>query len=441
MKKAMLFIPAVAGVLALLFCFGCSSKRMPHKPDETVAAVDIRVLKALDSTPVPDANIMLYDADKEEARTRLSSGADGKSFLECDPGNYYVKITAQGYKPLQSVPFSLPGGDTTQKVFYLDTLSIAQPGQINGHVYNGSPNPDNAISGALVKVENNADQTCYSVVSGPDGYYVLFNLPYGDYTITPRIAGYTLASAPTVSISDSSLHTINVTMNSIAGDTLTGSVQCKATSGPDSVDVALMDSAIFSTIPGLTVIAPLASYTITKVPPGRYLAWASFRNDGYVMDPDDIFKQGYPMVEFNGTITSLSKNFTITGAIQIVSPTNPPDDVFPVLADSAVPTFVWTKQSSFASAKEYIIEVKDYNGNILWGGYNRATGAVNHAQITQVADTARIRYNFDGQSVPALRPGVVYQWKLYADNSDLQGVQTLLSSSEDQMGLFMVPAP
>ena len=151
-----------------------------------------------------------------------------------------------------------------------------------------------------------------------------------------------------------------------------------------------------------------------------------------------IFKMGYPMVTFAGT-ESLSEDFTITGAIEIVSPTNPPDNVYPAMADSTVPAFVWTKQSSFASAKEYIIEVKDFNGNVLWGGYDRATGAINHAQITQVADTARILYNFDGQGAPPLQPGVIYQWKLYADNNDASGVQTLLSSSEDLMGLFMVP--
>ena len=37
-------------------------------------------------------------------------------------------------------------------------------------------------------------------------------------------------------------------------------------------------------------------------------------------------------------------------------------------------------------------------------------------------------------------PGNMYRWKVYADDDDAKDVQTLLSASEYQMGIFS-PAP
>jgi hypothetical protein len=420
---------------------------MPEPELETTAVV-ITVLSAVDSSPITNANIVFYDADKNEPITRFSSDSIGESYYECTAGNYFVKITSQGYKPLPpqyiaAVPFEIPDGDTTVRIYYMQVLTDSILGQVDGYVYLDVVDTGSIIPGVLVIAEDSADQSKYSVVSGPDGYFVLFNLPYGNYAIYPYKSGHTQADTQMASVStDTTTRSVNVTMNTVTGGILTGSLQFVATNAPDSVDVALLDSSTFSTIPGLTVfISGVTEYQITDIPPGRYLAWASFRNDGYVVDPDGIFKFGYPMVTFNATLTTDQVDFKVTGAIDIVSPTNPPDSIYPAMADSIVPTFIWTKQSSWASAKEYIIEVKDINGNVLWGGYNRADGSINHDQIVQIPDTAKILYNFDGRAVEDLVPGEIYQWKLYADNNDAAGVQTLLSSSEDLMGLFVVPAP
>jgi hypothetical protein len=434
-------------IIPFLIGLGCSSKKKspPTTPEESEpTGLQIIVLSAVDSTPVANPNIMLYDAEKNEVLTQIYAD----TIYGCDANaDFFVKVTAQGYNPLPpeyiaAVPFRALAEDTTSVIYYMTPLAQTLPGQLQGHIYLNSVDSDKTVGGLLIIAENSADHSKYTAVSGPHGHFVLFNLPYGTYTLVSYREGYTQPD-PVSSVlnADTSAKSVNLIVNKVTGGTLTGSVQCVATSGPATVDVALLDSATFSTIPGLTVQTDASTnYTITNIPPGRYLAWASFKNDGYVIDPDDIFKHGYPMVTFTASGGVQTRTFTITGAITLISPTNDADYVYPAMADSLVPLFSWKKESSYSSVKEYIIEVKDFNGNVMWGGYDRTTGAINHEQISQSV-TVQKRYNFDQQNVPALVPGVIYQWKVYADDDAAAGVQTLLSSSEDLMGLFMVPGP
>jgi hypothetical protein len=44
--------------------------------------------------------------------------------------------------------------------------------------------------------------------------------------------------------------------------------------------------------------------------------------------------------------------------------------------------------------------------------------------------------NFDGTASETLHAGEIYQWKVYADDSGDNGIQTLISTSEDLLGIF-----
>jgi hypothetical protein len=118
--------------------------------------------------------------------------------------------------------------------------------------------------------------------------------------------------------------------------------------------------------------------------------------------------------------------------VTIVSPTNPANAVIPAVADSILPTFHW---NAYPQAKEYIIEVRDINGNLIWGGFTES-GVINHSQIPKEWNS--VEFNFDGSALSALNPGDVYQWRIYVDDAAAPGIQTLLSSSEDLMGLFKI---
>ena len=274
----------------------------------------------------------------------------------------------------------------------------------------------------------------YHSYSGPDGYFVLFNVPYNSYEVDAIKSGYQSSNQPQVTLSSgSSSATIQINVNQITGSTLTGKVTFLAAQN-GIVDISLLDKISHSVVNGLTTMIDTSrNYTIINIPAGEYVAWASYENDSYVMDPDWIFKNpGALNVSFT-TDTSKVRDFSVTGAINIVSPTNPANSITPTLADSVIPTFHW---NAFPQTKEYIIEVRDINGNLIWGGFT-ASGEIRHSQIPKEWNS--VEFNFDGSALMQLQPGDIYQWRLYSDDETTSGVQTLLSSSEDLMGLFRIP--
>ena len=71
--------------------------------------------------------------------------------------------------------------------------------------------------------------------------------------------------------------------------------------------MALTHPLTKETIPGLNAITLNRDYTITNVPDGTYLARATYANDGKVIDPDWIIKNGEPLVTVSGgSITGIS---------------------------------------------------------------------------------------------------------------------------------------
>jgi hypothetical protein len=247
-------------------------------------------------------------------------------------------------------------------------------------------------------------------------------------------AGYE-ADNVTITVLSSSTPSANatITLKQVSGATLRGKVTFLAIEN-SFVDISLVDPSTFSAIPGLSTFSDTSGldYKINNIPSGTFLAWASFKNDGYVMDPDWIFKNpGVLNVTFTEGDT-LNLNFSVTGAITINSPTNPADSIYPAIAYSTTPVFKWTK---YPSAKEYIIEVRKMNGDIIWGGFN-ADGTVNHSPIE--FHTTSVTFNFDGTASESLQAGEIYQWKIYADFYGTPGVQQLISASEDLMGIFKI---
>ncbi|MBN1638018.1 MAG: carboxypeptidase regulatory-like domain-containing protein [Ignavibacteriales bacterium] len=399
----------------------------------TDTIIEIYVRSQATNVNIANANVILFNADNGQTISRLSSDANGKcSFKVTVGGNYYVEISAQGYLPsppknLTAVPFAATTGKTTSQTFYLETSTIA-----GGYVY-GFVNP--VVNGVLVVAESDANGSRYSGITGPDGYYIIFNVPYGSYKMYAYKAGYTTSSTPTFTLSSTITNlsrTVNLT--TVKGGTLTGKVSFLAISYSGTVDVSLLDHFTRTPIPGLTTnLDANANYTISQIPPGQYMAWASFKNDGYVMDPDWIYKNPNGLYLSYESDSTKTRNFSVTGAITLNSPTNSATSLIPVTITTTTPTFSW---NAYPSAKEYIIEVRDMSGNIIWGGYNTTNGFINHQQIP--SSTTSVVYNFDGSATTALQSGKTYQWKIYADDDNATKVQTLISCSEDLRGLFKV---
>lgn len=202
-----------------------------------------------------------------------------------------------------------------------------------------------------------------------------------------------------------------------------------------SADITLVDPNSRLAIPGLrTINQGATSYRLDGIPPGSYIAWGSYFNDGYVMDPDHIRKFGLPTVAFLPSDTLKRVDFAFTRAIRIVHPTNPPDTLRPAPVPSLQPFFVWEHE---ASAKEIIIKVFDSKGERIWGGCDSA-GNILHAPIAaNPGSLDSVQFNFNGSAKAELSRFDTYSWKIYSDADRAPGIQKLISSTEDLRGLFM----
>ena len=426
MKRAFI-LKIILMMSVILFFSACSDDGSgPSKNDDFI----LRVLSAADSSIIKNANVVLYNADNNEAITRDATNSDGECAFDIEPGNYYVKISAQGFKPSppqnsSPVPFSVSGKEDVVRTLYLNVLEDLLPGQISGYI-----NP--IITNVLIIASSSAEE--FTTISGPDGYFVLYNLPYGLYTLQAYKAGYQADTLYQAQLDNSNPDaSLTIHIKETSGAVLQGKVTFLAIEN-NFVDISLINPATFSAIPGLSTFSDTGSldYQIENIPEGTFMAWASFKNDGYVMDPDWIYRNPDVLQVTFSEKDTIDLNFSVTGAVTITSPTNPADSVYAVIADSSIPTFRW---QPYPSTKEYIIEVRKLNGDIIWGGYN-SDGTVNHDFINQ--QTQEVTFNFDGSASESLITGEIYQWKVYADNGRDPGIQTLISSSEDQMGIFTI---
>ncbi len=427
-----IIVSAVLMLLAVSVYMGCSDDKSPTKPPaDTVLEVYVTDI-ADTSVVVVNANVVVYMAETSQAVTRGLTGTDGKCSFKIDQGNYYLIVSAQGYDPspapnVTPVPFFVEGRKTTLQTRKLSENPIPDSGYIIGAV-------EPVINNVLATAENISDLKKYSGITGPDGVFIIYNVPYGIYNIEAFKSGYKQTSAVTDTLSaDTQNSQVTIGMELYTGSILTGKLSFIAGAVAKKTDIVLRDPKTLDIIPGLTTYTNVLNneFAFNAIPDGEFILWASLENDSNVMDPDKNL--GGINVTFPDN-TGLFRQIDITGAIDIVSPTNPPDSIYAFQADSLRPLFTWTKQSSYSSVKEYIIEVRDINGKKIWGGFEGTV--IQHEQIPGSA----VSYRYP-DSAPALEPGEIYQWKIYADKDATLDIQGLLSSSEDLMGLFKVPAP
>jgi hypothetical protein len=420
------FILSALTVFTLSSLHSCSDNSSDSQPSPTGVE---GVVSDTEGSPVADAVILLYDARSNSPLTRVVTGADGSWSIEIDSGSYYVRVQAQGFDPLPisgtaPLVFSINQAEMTQR----DVILQAAPDAENTGSLSGSVSGLEDLSGILIVASDG--ESAYSGTTGPDGYYDLFNVPPGTYTLEAYTAGARLSNDVSVDVSSG---------NSASGETLQleeaqnpsifGSISFLASEN-SVVDITLIHPLSHEAIPGLLTQneATGQTYTLSDVPPGNYIVWASYANDGYVMDPDRIAKFGLPLVEVADE--DLEMNFDITGAIEILSPGNSQNNLIPDTIHTANPVFSWNK---YASTKEYIIEVSNTRGEIIWGGYQDSI--IQHASIG--AQKEEIEFNFDGSASGSIQSGELYRWKLYADSDDEENIQGLISSSEEQRGLFV----
>lgn len=215
--------------------------------------------------------------------------------------------------------------------------------------------------------------------------------------------------------------------NSNASGVATGKVSFLATDN-GNVDITLLEPNSSEIIPGLTVDnGDDLSYRINDIPNGTFIIFASLKNDDYVLDPDSIVKFGLPKITIS--FDTVEKNFDVTDAVNITSPENNTRINLP--ANDSDLTFKW---DPYPSASDYVVEVANASGEIIWGGFNK--DGSKKISLTSNSTT----FNFDGSASESLKSNTYYQLRVYASKNDVKeplGFK-LISSSEVLEGLFEI---
>lgn len=382
------------------------------------------------SETLSGVRIILFDANTNQATENIvTTDVDGIYSFNVPGGSYFITLTKQGYTDVPAVgvsalPFTVTNGSELDNPVQMFTNDATNLGWISGKLTSS----DTPVVGSLVVATDGTSG--YSTISDSEGNFVIFNLPSATYNVKAWKAGVNSPEASASVTADTETSQVNLAISTASGSTVSGTITFLATSNIE-VDVALTHPVTEEVIPGLSTTTSGGTYSLQNAPDGEFLARASYANDGVVMDPDWIVKNGEPFVTVSGG--NASRNFSVTGAVSLVSPTNDDASTNPV-SSSSTPTFTW---EAYSSSSDYVIEVTDANGNVIWGGFNAGWTVKN---ITIPSSESSILFNSDGNASQSLMSGKLYRWSIYASKNNVQSDTgwELISVSEDQRGLIII---
>ncbi len=382
------------------------------------------------SDPLSGVRIIIFDANTNQATENIMiTDIDGNYSFSVPGGSYFLKLTKQNYndvpvKGISALPFTITNGSELDNPVQMFPNGATNLGWISGKLTSS----DVPVVGSLVVATNGTSG--YSTISDSEGNYVIYNIPAANYNVKAWKAGVNSPQASATVIPDTETSEVNLAISSASGSTVSGFVTFLAISNKD-VDVALTHSVTAEAIPGLSTTTSSGNYSLQNVPNGEFLARASYSNDGIVLDPDWIVKNGEPYVTVSGG--SATRDFSVTGTVSLGSPNNDASSTNPV-PTSSTPIFTW---EAYPSSSDYVIEVTDANGNIIWGGFN-ADWTVKNIIIPSSENS--ILFNSDGNATESLIIGKHYRWRIYASKDNVQSATgwELISVSEDQRGLIII---
>lgn len=418
------FIPFVL-FLAVAGCSGDEGTAPPATGTLRGTVADLR-----NGQPLAGARVIVSDGATNAPLGSLTTGTDGVFALELVPGSYTVKVSRQGFDPvpppgIDPLPLTVTAGQTSSWSGQMAPSSVANGGWISGRVTGSG----NGVPGILVAAESRS--AGYSTVTDGLGYYWLYNVPADSYAVRAQKAGLASSVVPVRVQSSTEVSSVNLVVAAATAGAVAGHVTFLATTNAE-VDVTLLNPLSGEPVPGLAAPTVGQNYLVVAVPPGTYLSRASYRNDGKVMDPDWIVKNGQPTVTV-GTDT-VDRDFSLTGAVELVSPTNPATSTQPLAVQGTLPVLSW---SSYSSADEYVVEVSDQSGRVIWGGFAN-DWTVRRVVVPRTVTS--IRYNADSSATEGLQAGRMYRWRIYASKDDSREPTgwKLISVSEEQRGLIRI---
>lgn len=328
------------------FTFSCKDE---EEDVPTTGKLVGQITEAATTDPIVDASVVIFDADANSPVASTTTDAGGSFSQDLDPGNYFIKVSAQGYLQVpppgvSPISFEIAVGVETTRDVIMFPAAQSNLGSISGSITSGE-------TGVLVVATNGS--ASYSGISDENGEYIIYNVPAGFYDVQGWIAGYNSSKLAVSVESSTTTEDSNIDLTQDASGIV--SVQLRNLAGENKdVDITLVDPLTRETIPGLTGFTTDLSYTFEQVPNGTFIVRATYMNDERVVDPDRIFKFGEPTAEVTGGTVTVE--IDITPAVILDRPTNMPDRTVPFEINGTTPTFSW---NAYSSTSDYVIEVTD----------------------------------------------------------------------------------
>jgi hypothetical protein len=420
----------LSGLLLVLltFCVGCAGDE--STPPPTTGKIRGGATDIASGGVIPGARVVVYDANANSPVGTLSTSSAGQFEIELPAGTYSVRSSKQGYeetppREISPFPIAVTPGQTATTVVQMVASRAVNAGAISGAVTSaGKP-----VANVLVVAQSGPNG--YSGVTDAAGGYAIYNIPAAQCTVQAWISAFVSNQVPVSVTGGAETANTNLTISTGTTGTVNGSVTFLATTNIE-VDVALLNPVTRQAIPGLSTLTLNTNYTIANAAPGSYLARATYRNDGKVVDPDWIVKNGEPTVTVNGG--TASRSFSVTGAVELVSPTNSASSTIPIDVSGTHPTLTW---DAYSSADHYVPEVINQSGTVIWGGF---AGGWSIRRVLVPKTETSILFNADSTATEPLVAGRTYRWKVYASKDDAKEPLgwKLVSSSEDQRGLIRI---
>jgi hypothetical protein len=445
----------LVAALALGACGGGGGSKDPDPGILNVTVTDADTVATIEG-----ARIQVTDGGTGDPITVLTTNAEGKASMESTINrSVLLRVSAQGYSSSPAtldqtpLPFNITLEQTTSASIQLAALAdAASRGSISGSVKaaDTTSNVANALIICAVGSETQA------TTSASDGTYVVSNVLAGTADCEAWKAGHNFSvnSAITV-IALTNTPDVDFVAASAATATINGKVKFLATAN-DVVDVTLIDPETQLPIPGLQVFntADTLSFTMPNVPDGLFNITASFNNDGFVLDPDSLVKFGITEITIaGGAVTNVRANggdsccdvtLDVTDTVEIFEPIDTPD-----LSSATAPVFKWRP---YPATKDYVVEVKNENGEVIWGGFDTsnirrftvdAKDATHKTVDAATGDALHFAtFNEDFNATASLMENRTYQVRIYSSVDDTNPLgYSLQSSSEDLLGLFRIVAP
>jgi large repetitive protein len=218
---------------------------------------------------VGGAAVSLIDGSGHVVTTVYSNANGAYSIGNVTPGQYTVKVSANGYQTVTQNE-TVGDGQTVQADIALQSNSNSSP-SITGTVTDGITGK--FVAGATVTIKNSQGSVVGTAMTGDGGSYTIIGLPAGSYSETLSANNYETTSQSNIAVTTEKLTTVNNTMMPYTGKCLGAVSYNDSNNTPHPISgakVSILDSVTGNIIGQSVTTDSKGNYSISNIPVGTY---------------------------------------------------------------------------------------------------------------------------------------------------------------------------